>query len=254
VRPIAFHVFSIARWPSIALVTLVPAFVAAQTPASRGMIDGVVTDTNLVALASATISILGSDVHVATGANGRFRIVGLRGGNYILAVHHVGYVPVAVAMTVAERDTLRPSFTMRKITTALDTMIVTARSVTRRLSEFEDRRRAGVGYFITGDEIERRNAVYVADVIRTVPSVAIEERQEMFKQVAISTRDGCRFNVYVDGVPLRGERGGTNLMNLPSPKEFAGIEIYSGPATIPLQYKLGVGNCGVILFWTKRGE
>jgi len=231
-----------------------PAVSAAQSSAARGVVDGVVTDTNLVALGSATISILGSDVHVATGANGRFRIVGLRGGNYILAVHHVGYVPVAVARTVAERDTLRPSFTMRKITTALDTMIVTAKAVTQRLSEFEDRRRAGVGYFITGDEIERRNAVYVADIIRTVPSVAIDERQEMFKQVAISTRDGCRFNVYVDGMPLHGERGGTNLMNLPPPKEFAGIEIYSGPATIPLQYKLSVGNCGVILFWTKRGE
>ena len=251
-RPLAFHVFSIARWPSIALVTLVPAVAAAQTPASRGMIDGVVTDTNLVALGSATISILGSDVHVATGANGRFRIVGLRGGNYILAVHHVGYVPVAVAMAVAERDTLRPSFTMRKFTTALDTMIVTAKSVTRRLSEFEDRRRAGVGYFITADDIERRNAVYVADVIRTVPSVTIDTRA-MFRQVAVSTRDGCRFNVYVDGVPLHEDRG-TNLMNLPSPKEFAGIEIYSGPATIPLMYKATVGNCGVILFWTKRGE
>jgi hypothetical protein len=253
VRPLAFRVSSIARWPTIALVTLAPAAVAGQTAASRGMIDGVVTDTNLVALGSATISILGSDVHVATGANGRFRIVGLRGGNYILAVHHVGYVPVAVAMTVAERDTLRPSFTMKRITTALDTMIVTARSVTRRLSEFEERRRAGVGYFITADDIERRNAVYVADVIRTVPSVAIDTRR-MFKQVAISTRDGCRFNVYVDGMPLHGEPGGTNLMNLPSPKEFAGIEIYSGPATIPLMYKAAVGNCGVILFWTKRGE
>ena len=83
-----------------------------------------------------------------------------------------------------------------------------------------------------------------------VPSVAIDERR-MFQQVAISTRDGCRFNIYVDGMPM--ERG-TNLMNLPSPKDFAGIEIYSGPATIPVQYKPMVGNCGVILFWTKRGE
>jgi hypothetical protein len=229
-----------------------PAILAGQ--AARGVIDGVVTDTNLVALGSATVSILGSGVHVSTGDNGRFRIVGLPSGNYILAVHRIGYVPVAVAMAMRDADTLRPSLALRRVVTALDTMIVAARAITRRLSEFEDRRRAGIGYFITADDIERRNAVYVADIIRTVPSVAIEERREMFKQVAISTRDGCRFNVYVDGMPLNGERGGTNLMNLPPPKEFAGIEVYSGPATIPLQYKMGVGNCGVILFWTKRGE
>jgi hypothetical protein len=244
------RVLSIARWPTIALVTLVPAIAAAQTPASRGMIDGVVTDTNLVALGSATISILGSDVHVSTGGNGRFRIVGLRGGNYILAVHHVGYVPVAIAMAVTDRDTVRPSFTMRRITTALDTMVVTAKTLSRRLSEFEDRRRAGFGHFITGDEIERRNAVYIADIIRTVPSVAIDERR-MFQQFAINTRNNCPFNVIVDGLPMVA---GTNLMNLPSPKEIAGIEIYSGPATIPLMYQPFVGNCGVILFWTKRGE
>jgi hypothetical protein len=224
--------------------------VRAQTAAALGVVDGIVTDTGMVSLAGATVSILGSEVRVATGANGRFRIVGLRRGNYILAVHRIGYVPVAMAMAVAEHDTLRPSFALQRITTALDTMIVTAKSVTKRLSEFEGRRRAGVGYFITGDEIERRNSVYIADVIRMVPSVAIDERH-MFQQVAISTRDGCRFNIYVDGMPM--ERG-TNLMNLPSPKDFAGIEIYSGPATIPVQYKPMVGNCGVILFWTKRDE
>jgi hypothetical protein len=45
----------------------------------------------------------------------------------------------------------------------------------------------------------------------------------------------------------------TDLATLPPPRDLAGIEIYSGAATIPLQYKFGTTFCGVILLWTKRG-
>jgi len=49
----------------------------AQAHPALGAIDGAVTDTSLTPLANAIASILGSDVRVATGANGRFRIVAL---------------------------------------------------------------------------------------------------------------------------------------------------------------------------------
>ena len=140
------------------------------------MIDGIVTDTNLVTLSGATVSILGSSLSVPTGDNGRFRIAGLHAGNYILTVHRIGYVPIAVATTVADGDTLRPSFALQRIVSALDTMIVTAKSLATRMSEFEDRRKLGFGHFITAEDIEKRNATFLADVIRTVLSVGISER------------------------------------------------------------------------------
>jgi hypothetical protein len=232
----------------VAGVLSLTASLAAQTRPA-GVIDGLVTDTNLVTLNDATVSILGSGVRVSTGGNGRFRIVGLRRGNYILAVHHIGFVPIAVAMAVAEHDTLRPSFELQRITRELDTMIVTAKSITARMNEFEDRRKAGVGYFITADDLERRNTIVVADVIRTIPSVGIASR--MFTQYAVNIRGGgCRFQVYLDGLPMPTP---TDLNLLPRPSDLAGIEIYSGPATVPLQYSFQ-GACGVILFWTKSGE
>ena len=82
----------------IAFLMLATPTLRAQNRPAFGVIDGVVSDTNLVALADATVSILGSAVRVATGANGRFRITGLRTGNYILAVQRIGYVPIAVAI------------------------------------------------------------------------------------------------------------------------------------------------------------
>ena len=49
------------------------------------------------------------------------------------------------------------------------------------------------------------------------------------------------------------QMGMVNLDNLPSPKEIAGIEMYPGPATAPLQYGGSGTRCGVILIWTKSG-
>lgn len=232
-----------------ALLTIAPVVLRAQS-APVGVIDGVVTDTNLVRLSDATVSILGSKIRVSTGDNGRFRITGLRSGNYILTVHRIGYVAIAVATTVVPGDTLRPSFELQRITTELDTMIVTAKSAVARMTEFESRRKTGIGYFLSADDIERKVSIGLGDVIREIPTVDIDTRG-MFSQVAINKRSGgCMFQIYLDGLPMPTP---TDLQVLPRPQQIAGIEVYSGPATVPLQYKFGRANCGVMLIWTKSG-
>jgi hypothetical protein len=225
---------------------------SAQSRPAAGAIDGVVTDTDLVSLADATASILGSSVQVVTGANGRFRILALPAGQYILVVRRLGYAPSSTVLQVAGGDTLRMSFALERIMTALDTVTVTAKRYSMRMTEFEGRRKAGFGQFMTQGEIEKRNGVYVSDLIRTIMSVNVVPSNRGSGHVAISIRGGCPFQLFLDGVALPTR----NLDDLPSPRDFAGIEVYSGPAQIPLQYKTtgGSGFCGVILFWTKDGS
>ena len=43
-------------------------------------------------------------LHVTTGANGRFRVVAVPPGQYILTVHRVGYVPLAAAVQISPRS------------------------------------------------------------------------------------------------------------------------------------------------------
>jgi hypothetical protein len=229
----------------------------AQVRSAPATIDGVVTDTGLVSLAGATASILGSTIQVVTGTNGRFRIVGLPAGQYILVVRHLGYAPTSTALQAAPGDTLRMSFALTRIATALDTVVVSAKRYSMRMTEFEGRRKLGFGHFMTQAEIESRNSVFAADLLRSIISVNVVPGGRPFEQIAVNRRGGkgtgqCAFQLFLDGVALPTP---TNLDNLPTSKELAGIEVYSGAATIPLQYKkAGSSFCGVILIWTKDGS
>lgn len=162
-------------------------------------------------------------------------------------------------MQVAAGDTLRMSFTLRRVVNVLDTVVVAGKRLSPRIAEFENRRKLGFGQFMTQAEIEKRNSVFVGDLVRAFQSVDLVEGR--FSQVAISRRFGtfgtfsqtvCPFQVFLDGVALPSP---ANLKDLPSPKNLAGIELYSGPATIPLEYKTSTaGFCGVILVWTRDGS
>src|SRR5689334_8508879 len=121
--------------------TMMPHLVRPQPSRVAGTVDGVVTDTGLVALGEATVTILGSRVRVVTGANGRFRIRSLATGSYILVVHRVGYTPTSTAIQIARSDTIRPAIMLAQIVTPLDTVVVAAKQYTHRMAEFEERRK-----------------------------------------------------------------------------------------------------------------
>ncbi|MEO7083395.1 MAG: carboxypeptidase regulatory-like domain-containing protein [Gemmatimonadaceae bacterium] len=196
--PAIIAALSIALWSREA---------SAQSRVGLGVIDGTVSDTNLVVLSDATASILGSTVHVTTGGNGRFRIQGLHAGEYLLVVHRLGFKPMSASVVIAGADTLRMSFTLERIATVLDTVSVIGERYTARMSQFELRRKAGFGHFLTVDDIDKRHAVQFADLIRAIPSVEVIDNG--FSQVAANMRGmtsllggGCAFQLFVDDVPL----------------------------------------------------
>lgn len=220
---------------------------AGAQPHEHGVLDGVVTDSSLAPITGATASILGSSLHVTTGSNGRFRIVSLAPGQYLLAIHRLGYIASSTSIVIGGADTLRLSFTLAPVTRVLDTVPVNATRLVGRLAEFEERRRFGQGRFMTQADIEKSNAVDMSDLLARFPFVSSES-------TAVNMRAGCPYQFYVDGVKLRYPTASVNL-ELPAPKEVAGIEVYSNSAFVPLQYKAtsGAGFCGVILVWTNWG-
>ena len=224
-----------------------------------GAIDGVVSDTNLVPLRGAFVSILGTKIRVGTGPNGRFRIVDVPAGQYLVIVRRIGYHPTSAVVEVPPLDTLRISYTLAATNGLLDTVVVTERRMTLRMAEFEVRRRQGLGEFMTQEQIQRHNPVYATELFRRFQTVNVapSHTRSMTEYFALSRREGanpslgaCPMQVVLDQVPLPMP---FNLELLPPPRDLAAIEVYAGPSTTPVQFSGFNRGCGVILIWTKEG-
>jgi hypothetical protein len=262
-------------------ITLATSLLAVASPAlaqsrpATGMIDGIVTDTNLVALGTADVSIVSTAIRVATGANGRFRITAVPAGQYLLTVRKFGYHPMVKIVDVAAADTLRLSIFLNPAPAALDKVVVTGKSQSLRMAGFDKRRETEQGQFLTEEAIARRNTPSATELLRAFTSIdvkmypgaggqmqyfAMSRRSGLTDEYKLPTRrkgqqeetvQGCPMQVYIDGVPMPTP---FSLDLLPSPRNLAGIELYSGPATTPPQFGGADRRCGVILVWTKDGS
>ena len=234
--------------------------------AMRGTISGVVTDTGLVAIGRANVSIVGARVGIRVGANGRFEFRNVPGGRHIIVVAAFGYEPITETIEVQGNDTLRLAVSLERRGQSLDTVVTAATTVAPGLADFEARRAAGQGQFMSEAEIERHQSIAATELIRSFLSVNVRPivgGAHGPVYVAMSRRGGgsglgrhgggmeCEMLVIVDGMPMQTP---FDLNELPAPRELAGIELYSGDARIPLRFAGFDRGCGVILVWTKRGS
>jgi hypothetical protein len=242
-----------------------PAFPSSRADTTKrgralSTIDGVVSDTNLVPLRGAFVTILGTKIRVGTGPNGRFRIVDIPAGHYMVIVRRAGFHPTSGAIEVLPQDTLRLAYTLEQSLASLDAVVVTEKAaVSTRMREFEQRRKLGFGEFMNAEEIDKRNSVFPTELFRKFMSINVSPSRStsLTEYYALNSREGanpqlgaCPMQIFVDDVPMPTP---FNLDLLPSPRDLAGIEVYSGSGTIPGRYNGMNRGCGVVLVWTKEG-
>jgi hypothetical protein len=227
------------------------------------VIDGVVTDTLLQPLGAADVSVVGIGARVVTGENGRFRMLQVPAGQYLLVVRRIGFAPTSGIIEVAPADTLRLAYTLLRSANLIDTVRIRDRRITMRMLDFERRRQEGVGQFVTQEEIERRGSLQTSDFLRYMRGVqvSVNTTQAFGGTQVYSRREGggfdanqqqqyCPMQVYLDGIILPAY---FNLDLLPPPKQVAGIEVYSGAATVPPMFSGPDRRCGVVAIWTRDG-
>jgi hypothetical protein len=248
---------------ALSLVLAAPWIATAQR-SRNGVIDGMVTDSTLAPLEGANVTVLRTALRVETGVSGRFRIVQMPPGQYLVIVRRIGFRPVSGIIEVIAGDTVRLSYALERARTFLDTTRITQNRATERhlpmlLEELEARRRNGIGQFMTQAEIERQNSPIATELVRTLHGLRIIPNETggwiaLGAHVIGNLVDGgtgpCYTQVFVDGIRMPVP---ANLDLLPSPKEIVGIELYDTMGTVPADYaRYGVA-CGVLLVWTRRG-
>jgi hypothetical protein len=239
----------------------------------RALVEVAVVDIAGVPLAGADIEVAmpgGTTRHVLTAASGRALLPDVPPGTLTMRARKIGFKPGQLVATVeAGRNTV-PIILSDVSMPRLDTMrIIGGRRLSRRLDEFETRRlNHEATATITREDIEKRNPVNAWQMLTNVSAIRVIDVDGVV--AAISNRSGvvsfmngkpCYMPVMVDGALLATDisffgpysAGSFNLANLPPPADIHGIEVFSGPASIPVQYG-GAGKdkwCGLIAVWTR---
>jgi hypothetical protein len=133
--------------------------------------------------------------------------------------------------------------------TLLRPVVVEGRKVNNRLwnAGFYTRMQSEDGTFITQEEIEQQNPRTTSELLRRIPGFVVLESGV----VSAPRRSGCSgVAYYVDGVHADGSD-----LNAVLPPAIAGVEIYTGPATIPMAFRVYTQNpvCGTVLIWLRDG-
>jgi TonB family protein len=220
---------------------------------ARGAVDGVVRDSSGGArISGADLIISGTTLRVSTDTAGRFRLVGVPVGPATLSVRRLGYRQASVPVTIESGATATVAVALLRLPQELKPVVVEAmrQPSLRYLQGFYERRSKGHGYFITREQIATRNWSEMTDVLRSmIPAVRITSSR--MAQNAIRLRGNmCAPLVWLDGAPaLAGEFD----LDVISPQTVSGIEVYPGPATVPVEFRSsrGVEACGVIVVWSR---
>ncbi len=220
---------------------LVPAEAAAQ----RATVRGKVIAGSGAPLRGFAVTIDGRDGQAMTDVDGTFLLDSVPLGSRMLYVRAIGFTPVGQIVEVVEGENATLTIPVSK-TVELEGVRVTEKVVLRRdRSEFELRRRAGLGRFLDSTAIMRAPSVRAAIQMQQVVNVQAERGTEF----TILGQNGCRAHIFLDGTASDIE-----MINRLPRANIASIEFYRSAAFAPPRFVAGMTDtCAVAIFWTKYG-
>ena len=219
----------------------------------RGAITGIVADSAGTGIVGATIFVVGSPGIAVSDTDGAFRLTGVTAGSQTLVARRIGFRPESLSVSVPPDSTLSVVVHVEAVAHRVAPMVVTASNFryTGRLRGFNERRDRGIGRFFTAEDIEKRSPRVVSDLLRMLPGTRVSA---INGQNVITFRGlRCPPLVWLDGTPATA---GYLDVDAFAPMTLAGIEVYSGLASVPaeLAWMRGKSSCGVIALWTKLPE
>ena len=223
---------------------------AQVTDTTRVLVRGVVVDASTgLGIRDVQLSAIGGPSPARSDSAGKFALETHAGGAALVLVRRLGYAPHVFTIQLADASSREFVLELEYYVPTLDTVMV--RAVTRvarsRLDVFEMRRSTAIGgHFITAADLERRGVPFTSNAFYGVSGVQVG-RDRFGQAQLINTREGCRYRMGLDGMLL--EDFDVDQIH---PNEVHGIEIYSGPSTVPAEY-LGSHRitCGLIMIWTR---
>lgn len=229
----------------------------AATPPARdpvvvgsARLTGRVVNKGGVPIVGARVIVEGTPHATTTRDGGRFDLDSLPPGTQSVAVRMLGYSPAEAAVELSSRVPGTVTVTMEDYVPTLETVRVSAQRE-RALMDigFARRQRAGMGYYLEGDQINRESLKF-SDILRNVPGLRITFSGNGQQMIESTRGPYACVAIWIDGTQWQQMEPG-DVDGFVRPQEVEAVEVY-GPSTTPIEYQGRSGNCTTILTWTAR--
>lgn len=242
------------KWLGLLSMACVPGTIcAAQSagPARPGYtLVGVVVDSAGNGVPQAQIELLARGLVVArlrSDTSGHFRARDIDARSLDVSVRRLGFEPDTVPVLIpADLEQAEVRIVLAPVVTQLSpTQVLAEHKADRRLHSFYERQADNkYGSYIAPETIERRQPIFISELLRAVPGVKVQPSSRAGNRVTIR---GCAPVVWVDGARMQDAQ----VDDVVEPQDVAAIEIYRSFSGLPSQYFDRSANCGTIIVWTK---
>ena len=237
---------------------------------------GAIRGPNGKVLDQAQVAVSGFPMSVRTGSDGTYALTRLPAGTQTVDVRSLGYAPKRVSVELRTGERRQLDVTLDGVNAQeLAPVSVVARGMKFDKTGFEDRRAAGIGQFITDEEIERRGVSETTQAFWNVRGTRVvwngHDNVVMFTRPTGSGRGTlvaqgkgvmqggsynslCRPAYWVDGVAMPlpvADDPFDDTNTYVRPHEVRGMEVYLDPSAAPAMYRRPDVQCGLVLIWTK---
>jgi hypothetical protein len=226
----------------------------ATLPAYRGRVLGVFNATTGESIEGVEVVDLLAHTSALTSKTGTVSLAFLPDDGSMVRIQKIGFRPVTMIVAISAADTIPITVLLNPIAQTLPTVVTkdsSPRYISPGLSAFDERMKSHAGgRFITAAELRKSDNRKMTDVMRSA-GVGVKCSNFPMSCFAVSTRAGCPFTVYFDGIQVRDQWRDLEQMQV---AQVGGVEIYFGPSTIPPRYNMTGSACGVILMWTRERD
>jgi TonB-linked SusC/RagA family outer membrane protein len=246
-----------------ALFGTFPAGAATAQAPQQATITGRVTDAPTgQPLASAQISVVGTNLGTQTNSEGQYVIRGVPAGAVELRVLRVGYGELRRPVTLTVGQSTTADFQMQPVPVSLNPVVTTATGQQRREEVGNDIAQVPAAQVVATGTVSN-----AADLLTSrAPGVTVFSGTQTGAGVRVRIRGTSSLSlsnnpIYVlDGVRVEGTTGSSSVsvggttparVNDLNPEEIESIEVVKGPSASTL-YGTDAAN-GVIVITTKRG-
>ncbi len=216
---------------------------------TRRQLVGVVRDAAGASMEGVVVSIPGSSTR--SDVRGSFELFTAAIDTVTISLRRVGFEPVDALLNARNRTWDTVVVQLEPLAQRLGSIKVTENQTRTALGlrDFNERRKRGLGTYITREDIVERGASRLSDLLRTKRGVNVVRGKVRFVAYTGSRGTMCQPDIWLDGA-----RSIAMEVDELLPSTVEAMELYPYFSTIPIEFQRVGANttpCGTIVIWSR---